>query len=374
MESTSARVHSFSWSLPVRHEVVAARRRQRNQEKAMSNPLKIGLAAVWAASLLLGGVAAAKGEENTCEKIAGLQLEACKAEATDDLLNAKANCLNLGSKSERTECTDDAQDDAKEAKRDCREQNEAREDLCEALGENRYEPDFDPANFDQDFSNLEHPNPYFPLATGNTWQYEGPDETISIEVLAKTKLIEGVTCAVVRDVVESDGLAVEDTDDWFAQRDDGSVVYCGEISKNFEVFEGDDPEEAELVDVEGSWKAGRDGALPGVVFQGTPVVGAIYRQELSLGDAEDAAEVLSTTYAYGSNATLDAFVPAALAQTLCANSDCIVTGEFSPLSPDGFERKYYARGVGLFLEVDPDDGDIVALTDCNFATVCNDLD
>jgi hypothetical protein len=83
-------------------------------------------------------------------------------------------------------------------------------------------------------------------------EVRGGDETITVEVLAKTKLIERVTCIVVHDRVEKDGQPVEDTDDWFAQRKEGTVVYCGESSRNFETFEGDNPAEAELVDVDGS--------------------------------------------------------------------------------------------------------------------------
>ena len=102
------------------------------------------------------------------------------------------------------------------------------------------------------------------------------------------------TLAVERVRVE-DGTPVEDTDDWYAQDLDGNVWYCGEIAQNFEVFEGDDPEEAELVDIEGSWKAGRDGALPGIVMLASPQAGDVYRQEVALGEAEDAARVISTT-------------------------------------------------------------------------------
>ena len=114
-------------------------------------------------------------------------------------------------------------------------------------------------------------------------------------VTESTKLIEGVTCLVVNDLVEEDGLPIEDTDDWYAQDVDGNVWYCGEIAQNFEVFEGDDPEEAELVDVDGSWKTGRDGAQPGIIMLASPQVGDVYRQELALGEAEDAARVISTT-------------------------------------------------------------------------------
>ena len=84
--------------------------------------------------------------------------------------------------------------------------------------------------------------------------------------------------------------------------------------------------------------------------------------------------MLSTRYAYGSDPELDELVPATLAQALCSNGDCVVTGEFTPVSPDAYERKYYARGVGLFLEVNPGDGETVTLTGCNFAALCDELD
>ncbi len=192
-------------------------------------------------------------------------------------------------------------------------------------------------------------------------------------MLDATKSIEGVTCIVVHDRVEVEGVVVEDTDDWFGQRKNGTVDYCGESSRSFELFAGDDPQEPELNSIDGSWKTGVDGALPGTLFLGAPVVGRVYRQEWSPGNAEDAARVISTNYGFGNDAELDAFVPKALAQLLCAGNKCVVTGEFSPLSPDGFERKYYAAGIGVFLEVHPDSGEITQLVDCNFDARCNSL-
>ena len=104
-------------------------------------------------------------------------------------------------------------------------------------------------------------------------------------------------------------------------------------------------------------------------------MGEVYRQEYSVGNAEDVVQVLSTTYSYGSNPKLDKFVPPALAKSLCANKDCIVTGEFTPINPtpDGFARKYYAPGIGVFLEVVPSNGGIVQLVDCNTDSKCATL-
>lgn len=323
-----------------------------------------------AVGLLLAAQPALAG--GTCSATAQAQSLACRHEVKGDGWEAYAICLNLVDEDERAECMEEADEESVEAREECAEQLEARLELCEALGEDAYDPDFDPADFDDDFANLTNPNPFLPIAIGNVWEYEGGEETTRVEVLDKTKLIEGVTCIVVNDVVAEDGEVIEDTLDWWAQTRDGAVHYCGELARDFEYFEGDEPMEAELVEIEGSFKAGRDGAKPGILMMAIPVVGATYRQEWALGDAEDAAEVLSTTYGYGEGDELDEFVPQALAELLC-DDDCVVTRDFTPLEPDVEERKYYAPGIGLFLEVDPETGDIVQLVDCNFDPACSML-
>lgn len=315
------------------------------------------------------GAAPALANGGFCSRTASAQLTACRHEVRDDFYTARASCINVSDREDRADCFAVAKEERRDDNRLCREQRRARRDLCDALGEDRYDAHFDPAAFDADFRKLTNPNPYFPLGIGSRWEYVGGDETITVRVRNRTKLIQGVTCIVVNDRVEEDGKAVEVTDDWFGQRQDGTVDYCGEISRNFEVFEGDDPEEAELVDLEGSWKAGRDGAVSGTLFPGFPFEGQVYRQEFAPGDAEDAARVLSTHYGFGSDPELDAFVPRKLAELLCSN-DCVVTREFTPLEPDAFERKYYAPGVGLFLEVDPKSGEIVQLVGCNVDPSC----
>ena len=94
---------------------------------------------------------------------------------------------------------------------------------------------------------------------GYRWDYVGAgDEINTMEVLDKTKLIEDVTCIVVNDRVFVGGELIEDTDDWYAQRKNGTVDYCGESVRNYETFAGDEPPEPELLDVHGQWKAGRD--------------------------------------------------------------------------------------------------------------------
>jgi hypothetical protein len=265
-------------------------------------------------------------------------------------LIAAGNCINISDADDRAECKTEARAEKKEGKELCKEQFEARREVCDLVGERRYDPEFDPENFVDplEIGGSVSPNPYFPIVPGTQWVYQGifeddegemVTETITVKVTDKTKLIEGVTCVVVNDLVEEDDVPIEDTDDWYAQDLDGNVWYCGEIAKNFETFEGDDPDDPELVDIEGSWKAGRDGAKPGILMPAAPKVGDVYRQEVLLGEAEDVAEVISITGT--------ATVPAD-----SCTKDCLVTRDFTPIEPGVNENKFYKPGVGLILEVD----------------------
>lgn len=311
-----------------------------------------------------------------CTQTAEAAFDACVYELKDDYNIAIGNCTNLEDFAERKECLEEARDAAKEAREECKEQFWARRDVCDLVGEDRYDPDFGP---DDGFATTIEDivgNTYFPLEPGNFWRYEGAGEIITVEVKEKTKLIEGVTCIVVNDVVtDEDGVKIEDTDDWYAQDlVTNDVWYCGEIARNYELFEDDDPEEPELVDIDGSWKAGRDGAKPGILMLAGPAVGDAYRQEMLLGDAEDVAEVLSTTYSYSGptddSGNLDYLVPADLANALCSAANCVVTLDLTALEPGVEERKYYAPGIGVFLEVNLETEEVVQLVECNVADNC----
>jgi hypothetical protein len=334
--------------------------------------VRLTILLAWAAAAVFVMTASAQASgygPEACSATARAGQRACKHDVKDDWWEAVAICTNESGLADLWECFAEAWAELGGSRQECGEVYLARLELCQDLGEAPYDPDFDPEDFDSDFTNLTNPNPYWPLAIGNQWSYEGGDEEITVEVMSATKLIEDVTCIVVKDVVEEDGEVIEDTDDWQAQAKNGDVHYCGEIALNFETFEGDDPEVPELVDIEGSWKAGRDGAKSGILMHAEPEVGQVYRQEWAFGDAEDVGEVLSTDYGYGNDAELDEFVPEELANLLC-NDDCRVTRDFTPLEPDAEERKYYAPGIGLFLEVDTEEGEIVQLVDCNFHPSC----
>lgn len=337
-----------------------------------------GLIAVCA--LVLGPGAAMAGatvddlvsQGRFCSATSAAESRACTNRTLDDYWIGVGICINEPEARDRKECMDDVAATKAEATTLCSDQAKARSAICTAVGEGRYDPEFEAADFDRDFTRLSNPNPYFPLGIGNRWGFRSAEQSIKVQVLNATKLIDDVTCIVVRDEVSEDGVIVEGTNDWFAQAKDGTVWYCGEETAEFETFRGDRPMKPELVDIDGSFKADRDGDQPGIIFQAHPVRGQTYREESSLGNAEDAAKVLSVNYSYGKDTKLDTLVPANLARLLC-HGDCVVTRNFSALEPGVVEYKYYAAGIGVFLETAPESGEVVRLVSCNMDTRCASL-
>ncbi len=141
----------------------------------------------------------------------------------------------------------------------------------------------------------------------------------------ETKVIQGVTCVIVRDTVTSNGALVELTVDWYAQAANGDVWYFGEDTKEYT--------NGAVSSTHGSWEAGVDNAQPGVVMEANPKVGDFYHQEFRPGEAEDMAKVLQ----------LDATkqVPGG------SFTNVLVTEDSDPLNPDKTDEKSYASGVGL---------------------------
>ena len=197
-----------------------------------------------------------------------------------------------------------------------------------------YAVEVDPTDF---VEVIDHP--YLPLVPGNRWVYEGVEdgetERVEVEVTNERHDVMGISAVVVRDTVYEDGELVEDTYDWFAQDLDGNVWYLGEDSREFE--------DGEMVSTEGSWEAGVDGALPGIVMLADPGIGDAYRQEYYEDEAEDMAQV--------HDAAVSVTVPAG------TFDDALIVREWNPLEPDVIEDKYHAPGVGVVLEVKVEGGD-----------------
>lgn len=293
------------------------------------------------AMLFVGGIVSAGGERSACDDTSEAARKACNAGASDDFWIAVGTCDNLAGVPVRKKCLADAEQARTDAQQECRDQFDARDDLCDQLGQAPYDPLIDPANFRSPGETAANPNPYFPLVPGTTWVYEGAGETITVTVTDRTREIIGVTTTEVHDVVRDEhGEPLEDTLDWYAQDLQGNVWYFGELSQGFE--------NGELASLDGTWRAGVEGAKPGIIMEAAPNAGDVYRQEFALGVAEDAAEVIGTTASEA--------VPAA-----SCDGDCLLTRDFTPIEPDVEENKYYAKDVGLILEVDPETGERIEL-------------
>ncbi|MDA0680124.1 MAG: hypothetical protein O2880_07295 [Proteobacteria bacterium] len=290
-----------------------------------------------------------------CSSAAVSLQQACEVDVIDDLFEGTAICDDIADEDDRNDCLADVEIDIADAGEECDAVFDARLKLCEETGDAAHDPMFGSAfaaNFVDplEIGGTVSVNPWFPLVTGNRWVYEGDGESIEVEVTGETKLIDGVTCVVVENTAREDGVVIEFTRDWYAQDLIGNVWYCGEIARNYELFEGDDPEEPELVDIEGSWKAGRDGAEPGILLPFDPEVGDIFRTEVSYGEAEDVIRIESIT-------DTDA------APGGSCNGNCLRTSDFTPLDPGVEENKIYAPGIGLIVEFDIESGDRVELAE-----------
>lgn len=187
-----------------------------------------------------------------------------------------------------------------------------------------YAPEIDPANFSDKIT-----NPYFPLEPGTVFIYEGKrDDTprhTEMTVTKETKDIMGVRCIVVRDILTTNTELVEKTTDWYAQDTDGNVWYFGEDTAEYK--------NGKVTSTAGTWMAGVDGALPGIIMKASPKVGDGYRQEYRPGIAEDYAKVLQL------NAT--AQVPAG------TYDGVVITEDTDLLDTTKLEHKSFAPGIGF---------------------------
>jgi hypothetical protein len=148
-------------------------------------------------------------------------------------------------------------------------------------------------------------------------------------VTHRTKQILGVTNTVVEDKLYLDGKLGETTLDWYSQDRQGNVWYFGEDTKELD-------RHGKVTSTEGSWQAGVNGARPGILMPAGPSVGASYRQEYYKGHAEDHFRIL------------DLSAPVTVPYRAFGNA--LLTKEWTPLEPGGFDRKYYVRGIGQVKE------------------------
>jgi len=192
-----------------------------------------------------------------------------------------------------------------------------------------YHPHIRPADFGPRVD-----NPWFPLTPGRTLVYTGTkDGKKALDLFAatsRTRMIDGVRTRVVEDRLYLDNVLEERTSDYYAQDRCGNVWYFGEDTATLD-------RHGRVVDTEGTWHAGVDGAQPGVFMQAQPQLGRKFHQEWYRGQAEDVFKVTdrsaAVTVPYGSF------------------RHALRTAEWTALEPEVLDNKYYVRGIGEVAEL-----------------------
>ncbi len=193
----------------------------------------------------------------------------------------------------------------------------------------------DPADFTTKID-----NPYWPMKPGSRWVYretntKGDVEKVVIVVTNQTrKIANGITARVVIDTVTSNGEPREITRDWYAQDKTGNIWYLGEYVSNYE--------NGKVVNHDGSFEAGVDGAEAGIAMPANPRPGMAYRQEYYKGVAEDRGAVITV-------GEEQVQVPFGFFKR-----GVLMTRDLVPLEPKVQELKFYALGVGPLLSVHTD--------------------
>jgi hypothetical protein len=166
-------------------------------------------------------------------------------------------------------------------------------------------------------------NPWFPLKPGSVWRYrgikDGKPSTEVVRVTGATRRILDVDATAVDDKLYINGKLEERTTDWYAQDRQGNVWYFGEDTAELD-------SQGKVKSTEGTWRAGVNGAEPGIFMFANPRPGQSARQEYLKGHAEDHFQVLTR------------------------NGSALLTKEWTPLEPGVIDHKHYRRGVGTVLE------------------------
>jgi hypothetical protein len=194
-----------------------------------------------------------------------------------------------------------------------------------------HEPDIRNANFSRPVR-----NPYFPLRPGLVFRLRGTDEGEHfrevVHVTHQKKLIQGIRATVVKDVVRrANGTLAEKTHDWYAADGHGNIWYLGENTASYD-------EHGNVESREGSWQAGRKGAVAGIIMPARPRPTQAFRQEFFKGHAEDQAWLVQrgfkTKVPYGTV------------------RHSLRSLEWSRLEPRVVSLKVYGPGLGIVREKD----------------------
>lgn len=184
-------------------------------------------------------------------------------------------------------------------------------------------------------------NPFFSLEPCYQLVLAGVDEGVNVElfitVLDEIKeikiILDGRLRRIRTRVIEErefmDGELFEISRNYYARcKETNNIFYFGESVCFYK--------DGECVDTHGSWQAGVNGAMPGIIMPGSFLLGARYFQEVAPGVALDRAEHI------------------AMSQTITVPAgtfnDCVTVEESSPLDPGGAGEKTYAEDIGFITD------------------------
>lgn len=196
-------------------------------------------------------------------------------------------------------------------------------------------------------------NPFLKLRPGYQIVLESEEEKLFITVLDETKWVDGVRTRVVEEAEyekdEDELILVERSLNYLAIcSQNNSVFYFGEDVEFFD-------EDGNFIGSEGAWLAGRNGAKPGIVMPGTPLVGAKYYEEIAPEDtALDKGEIL----AVDASCTLGDRHFRRPCVTTAGSNDC----------DDDEDIKVYVAGIGIVVD------DELELVDYGFVDLDDDDD
>ena len=172
---------------------------------------------------------------------------------------------------------------------------------------------------------------YFVLKPGFQATYRGGSGKLVITVTNQTEAIGGITTRVVEEREWKGADLVEVSRNYFAiDPASGNIYYFGE--------DVDAYKKGKIVNHDGSWRHGINGARFGLMMPGKPAVGMKFYNEQAKGVAMDRAEIVSVTDK--------------LTTPAGAFDRCVRTRETTPLETFAREYKVYAPGVGLVKDGD----------------------
>ncbi len=182
---------------------------------------------------------------------------------------------------------------------------------------------------------FEEPHAYWIMEPG--WQVvlEGEDDgemvRLVITVLNEVEWVNGVRTRVIEEREWIDDELYEVSRNFFAIcNKTNDIFYFGE--------DVDFYEDGEVVNHDGSWRAGEDGAEAGIIFPGTVLAGSRFYQEVAPDIAEDRAEILEITDMEVQGEVLEGVV--------------VIKESTALEGPCEYSIKHFAPGIGMIKDDD----------------------